>query len=86
MPTGSPVRETVRAYADARFRGDITAAALTGDGFVFRSPFITSGSRHGHLDGLEVCTDPARRHADLGRHMANDASPQRAPLSPGGHA
>ncbi|POX57358.1 hypothetical protein C3489_01215 [Streptomyces sp. Ru71] len=54
MTTGSLTRETVRAYSDARFRGDITAAAaLTGDGFVFRSPFITSDSPDGHLDGLE---------------------------------
>jgi ketosteroid isomerase-like protein len=54
MTTGSPVRETVRAYSDARFRGDVAAAAaLTGDGFVFRSPFITSDSPDGHLDGLD---------------------------------
>ncbi|MFJ9643653.1 nuclear transport factor 2 family protein [Streptomyces sp. NPDC004244] len=54
MTTSASVRETVRAYSDARFRGDITAAAaLTGDGFVFRSPFITSDGPTGHLDGIE---------------------------------
>ncbi|MFF1904528.1 hypothetical protein [Kitasatospora sp. NPDC058218] len=48
------VRRTVRAYHEARFRGDVTtAAAQIGEGFVFRSPFITSDSPTGHLDGLD---------------------------------
>ncbi|MEU5256123.1 hypothetical protein [Streptomyces longwoodensis] len=46
-------RRTVRAYHEARFRGDVTtAAAQIGDSFSFRSPFITSDSPTGHLDGL----------------------------------
>jgi len=54
MPTGASTRSTVRTYHDARFRGDIaTAAAQTGDGFLFRSPFLTSHSPTGHLDGLD---------------------------------
>ncbi|MFB6810674.1 nuclear transport factor 2 family protein [Streptomyces sp. NPDC056387] len=54
MTTGSTTRHTVRAYHDARFRGDVpTAAAQIGDGFTFRSPFITSDSPTGHLDGLD---------------------------------
>ncbi|MFI7227320.1 hypothetical protein ACIBO5_29255 [Nonomuraea angiospora] len=36
-------REVVRAYHDARFRGAIEeAAALVGEPFSFRSPFISS--------------------------------------------
>ncbi|MFE2288626.1 hypothetical protein ACFXDJ_31225 [Streptomyces sp. NPDC059443] len=47
-------RRTVRAYHEARFRGDVTtAAAQIGEGFGFRSPFITSDSPTGHLDGLD---------------------------------
>jgi len=47
-------RTTVRTYHEARFRGDVaTAAAQIGDGFRFRSPFITSDSATGHLDGLD---------------------------------
>ncbi|MFE1381809.1 nuclear transport factor 2 family protein [Streptomyces sp. NPDC058740] len=54
MTTGSAVRDTVKAYYDARFAGDVAAAAaLIGQDFVFRSPFITSDSPEGHLDGLE---------------------------------
>ncbi|MFC8509869.1 nuclear transport factor 2 family protein [Streptomyces sp. NPDC057411] len=54
MTTGSTVRDTVKAYYDARFAGDVAAAAaLIGQDFVFRSPFITSDSPEGHLDGLE---------------------------------
>lgn len=54
MTTESPVRETVRAYYEARFTGDVpSAAALIGDDFLFRSPFITSDSPDGHLDGLD---------------------------------
>ncbi|MFG3051299.1 nuclear transport factor 2 family protein [Kitasatospora sp. NPDC048239] len=47
-------RHPVRTYSEARFRGDVaTAAAQIGEGFVFRSPFITSDSPTGHLDGLD---------------------------------
>ncbi|GAA2750612.1 hypothetical protein [Kitasatospora cinereorecta] len=47
-------RRTVRAYHEDRFRGDVTmAAAQIGEGFGFRSPFITSDSPTGHLDGLD---------------------------------
>ncbi len=54
MPTAAPTRDAVRTYHDARFRGDIaTAAAQIGEGFTFRSPFITSDSPTGHLDGLD---------------------------------
>ncbi|WP_063753427.1 nuclear transport factor 2 family protein [Streptomyces sp. NRRL S-87] len=54
MTTTPSVSETVKAYSEARFRGDVAAAAaLTGDGFAFRSPFVTSHSPTGHLDGIE---------------------------------
>ncbi|RKE22920.1 hypothetical protein [Streptomyces sp. TLI_171] len=44
----------VRTYHEARFRGDVaTAAAQLGPGFRFRSPFLTSDSPTGHLDGLD---------------------------------
>lgn len=48
-------REIVRAYHDARFRGDVAAAAATvsDSSFSFRSPFITSADPAGHLAGLE---------------------------------
>ncbi|MFB7512789.1 hypothetical protein [Streptomyces sp. NPDC056144] len=47
-------RRTVRDYHEARFRGDITtAAAQIGESFGFRSPFITSDSPTGHLEGLD---------------------------------
>jgi hypothetical protein len=54
MTTDSATRRIVRTYYDARFRGDIpTAAAQIGENFRFRSPFITSESATGHLDGLD---------------------------------
>ncbi|GJF34959.1 hypothetical protein KNE206_76590 [Kitasatospora sp. NE20-6] len=57
MTTTSAVtatRRTVRAYHEARFRGDVaTAAAQIGGSFSFRSPFIASTSPTGHLDGLD---------------------------------
>ncbi|MEU4732002.1 nuclear transport factor 2 family protein [Streptomyces sp. NPDC023588] len=57
MPTDTAsiaTRRTVRAYHEARFRGDVSAAAAQiGEGFRFRSPFITSDSPTGHLDGLD---------------------------------
>ncbi|WP_329112249.1 hypothetical protein [Streptomyces sp. NBC_01353] len=47
-------RRAVRTYHEARFRGDVTAAAAQiGESFSFRSPFITSDSPTGHLDGLD---------------------------------
>ncbi|MET9264369.1 hypothetical protein [Amycolatopsis sp. NPDC004079] len=47
-------RRTVRAYHEARFRGDVPAAAARiGEEFSFRSPFITSESATGHLDGID---------------------------------
>ncbi|MEU9497210.1 hypothetical protein [Streptomyces sp. NPDC048196] len=55
MTTDSPTRRTVRAYHDARFRGDVAAAAAhIGDGFTFRSPFVASDSPTGHLDGIDA--------------------------------
>jgi hypothetical protein len=55
MTPDTPARRTVRAYHDARFRGDVAAAAAQiGDGFTFRSPFITSDSPTGHLAGLDA--------------------------------
>ncbi|MFG3227329.1 hypothetical protein ACGF07_21420 [Kitasatospora sp. NPDC048194] len=54
MTIESPTRHTVKTYHRARFRGDVaTAAAQIGEGFTFRSPFITSDSPTGHLDGLD---------------------------------
>ncbi|WP_066956170.1 nuclear transport factor 2 family protein [Streptomyces lushanensis] len=57
MTTASAIqttRRTVRAYHEARFRGDVTtAAAQISESFGFRSPFITSDSQTGHLDGLD---------------------------------
>ncbi|UUU37676.1 hypothetical protein [Streptomyces sp. NBC_00162] len=53
-PADTTTRRTVRAYHEARFRGDVTtAAAQIGEGFSFRSPFITSDSPTGHLEGLD---------------------------------
>ncbi|NUP00301.1 MAG: hypothetical protein HOV96_40230 [Nonomuraea sp.] len=47
-------REVVRGYHEARFRGDVaSAAALIGEGFSFRSPFIASDDPAGHLAGIE---------------------------------
>ncbi|GAA1035544.1 MULTISPECIES: nuclear transport factor 2-like protein [Amycolatopsis] len=47
-------RRTVRAYHEARFRGDVPAAAAQiGEKFSFRSPFIASESPTGHLDGID---------------------------------
>ncbi|MFD9697590.1 hypothetical protein [Lentzea sp. NPDC059081] len=54
MTTAEATRRTVRAYHDARFRGDVTAAAAQiGGSFRFQSPFVTSTSATGHLDGLD---------------------------------
>jgi len=47
-------RATVHAYHQARFRGDIPAAAQTlSEPFRFESPLLTSESAHQHLGGLE---------------------------------
>ncbi|MFF1869799.1 hypothetical protein [Streptomyces sp. CB03911] len=54
MTTEPTTRDVVRTYHEARFRGDVaTAAAQIGEDFLFRSPFITSESATGHLDGLD---------------------------------
>ncbi|MFI6321725.1 hypothetical protein ACIBG8_29620 [Nonomuraea sp. NPDC050556] len=46
-------QQAVRAYHEARFRGDAVAAAEhLGSSFSFRSPFITSDDRTGHLATL----------------------------------
>lgn len=53
MTPPSSVRATVRAYHEARFRGDIPAAARTlAEPFHFQSPLQASGSPHDHLGGL----------------------------------
>ncbi|GGS46609.1 hypothetical protein GCM10010156_01620 [Planobispora rosea] len=45
--------QTVRGYHEARFRGDVAAAAAClAEPFTFRSPFITSTDPAGHLAGL----------------------------------
>ncbi|MEV0132452.1 hypothetical protein AB0H83_28810 [Dactylosporangium sp. NPDC050688] len=47
------IADVVRAYHDARFRGDVAAAvALTGTPFQFRSPMLRSDDPAGHLAGL----------------------------------
>ncbi|TMR93778.1 hypothetical protein [Nonomuraea basaltis] len=46
-------RRTVRGYHEARFRGEVSAAAAhLGEPFRFQSPFITSDDRTGHLATL----------------------------------
>ena len=48
-------RATVRAYHQARFGGDIPAAAQTlAEPFHFHSPLMTSDSTHDHLGGLNA--------------------------------
>ncbi|MFE1408936.1 hypothetical protein ACFW5D_36415 [Streptomyces sp. NPDC058770] len=48
-------RATVRAYHQARFRGDIPAAVRTlAEPFHFQSPLLTSDSPHHHLSGLDA--------------------------------
>ena len=45
--------DVVRAYHDARFRGDVAAAvALTGTPFRFESPMLRFDDPAGHLAGL----------------------------------
>ncbi|GAA4599194.1 hypothetical protein GCM10023194_78630 [Planotetraspora phitsanulokensis] len=49
----STTAQTVRGYHDARFRGDVAAAAAyVAEPFSFRSPFISSTDPVGHLAGL----------------------------------
>ncbi|MBB5080708.1 hypothetical protein [Nonomuraea endophytica] len=46
-------RQAVRGYHEARFRGDVPAAAAhLGEPFRFESPFIDSTDRTGHLATL----------------------------------
>ncbi|MFI0742264.1 hypothetical protein ACH4PU_29960 [Streptomyces sp. NPDC021100] len=53
--TTATTRATVRAYHQARFRGDVPAAARTlGRPFRFQSPLLTSDSPHDHLSGLDT--------------------------------
>ncbi|MEU5863122.1 MULTISPECIES: hypothetical protein [unclassified Nonomuraea] len=48
-------REVVRAYHEARLRADVpAAAALIGEEFSFRSPFVSSTDPTGHLAGIEA--------------------------------
>ncbi|AKJ15589.1 hypothetical protein ABB07_37660 [Streptomyces incarnatus] len=53
--TAATTRTTVRAYHQARFHGDIPAAARTlSEPFHFQSPLLTSDSTHQHLSGLDA--------------------------------
>ncbi|MER7130351.1 hypothetical protein [Streptosporangium saharense] len=53
MTTLDQTRRAVRGYHEARFRGDVAAAAThLGEPFHFRSPFISSDDRTGHLATL----------------------------------
>lgn len=48
----TPTEHTVRAYSNARFGGDVAAAAAQlADGFTFQSPLLSSDAA-GHLEGL----------------------------------
>ncbi|WP_406277649.1 nuclear transport factor 2 family protein [Embleya sp. NBC_00896] len=52
-PSTAAAGDAVRAYHEARFRGDIHAAARTlADPFHFRSPLTASDDRNEHLAGL----------------------------------
>lgn len=56
-------RRTVRGYHEARFRGEVSAAAAhPGEPFRFQSPFITAEDRTGHLATLPalimLCSTP----------------------------
>ncbi|GAA2564530.1 hypothetical protein GCM10010435_41150 [Winogradskya consettensis] len=51
--TTDRTRQTVQAYHQARFGGDITTAtAQLADTFTFQSPLISSGDAAGHLADL----------------------------------
>ncbi|MEU0880154.1 hypothetical protein ABZ345_16260 [Lentzea sp. NPDC005914] len=53
MTTSATTQKTVQAYHQARFAGDVTAAAAQLAGtFTFQSPLISSGDTTGHLAGL----------------------------------
>ncbi|MDI2125432.1 hypothetical protein [Yinghuangia seranimata] len=53
MTSTATTRATVRAYHEARFRGDVPAAAATlAEPFRFASPLIASDSASEHLAGL----------------------------------
>ncbi|GLW96810.1 nuclear transport factor 2 family protein [Microtetraspora sp. NBRC 16547] len=46
-------RQTVRGYHEARFRGDVPAAAAhLAETFAFQSPLMSSADAAGHLSGL----------------------------------
>jgi len=51
--TNSQSRQTVRGYHDARFAGDVPAAAIhLAEHFTFQSPLMSSDDASGHLAGL----------------------------------
>ncbi|WP_433257754.1 hypothetical protein ACQPYK_21420 [Streptosporangium sp. CA-135522] len=53
LTTQEQTRRAVRGYHEARFRGDVSAAAAhLGEPFRFQSPFIDSNDRTGHLSTL----------------------------------
>ncbi|WP_214416609.1 hypothetical protein [Sphaerisporangium fuscum] len=53
LTTRERTRRAVRGYHQARFRGDVEAAAAhLGEPFRFQSPFISSDDRAGHLGTL----------------------------------
>ncbi|GLW11762.1 hypothetical protein Misp01_68900 [Microtetraspora sp. NBRC 13810] len=53
MSVADDTRRTVRAYHEARFRGDVPAAtAQIGEPFAFRSPMMSSADPAGHLAGI----------------------------------
>ncbi|MGW4475983.1 hypothetical protein ACWENQ_40480 [Nonomuraea sp. NPDC004354] len=53
MTAQERTRRAVRGYHEARFRGDVPAAAAhLGEPFRFHSPFISSDDRTGHLATL----------------------------------
>ncbi|MER7009284.1 nuclear transport factor 2 family protein [Dactylosporangium sp. NPDC000555] len=53
MTVNIQTRQTVRAYHDARFLGDVPAAvAHLADQFTFQSPLMSSDEAVGHLAGL----------------------------------
>lgn len=53
MTTETRTRQIVRAYHEARFRGDVPAAvAHIAKPFTFQSPLMSSADPVGHLSGL----------------------------------
>jgi len=53
MTTETRTRQIVRGYHEARFRGDVPAAAAhIAEPFTFQSPLMRSADPAGHLSGL----------------------------------